>query len=87
MEIKTDKAESLSENLRMGLRYIGKAMQDAEEICQGDEMGQRGGMGYRGNGHGMGMRGSYRGGMGHREEEEEYDEYGNPMGMRRGRRY
>lgn len=90
-EFETDKVGNIAENLEKGIRYIGKAMQVAEELCGGGETGYRNGSGYNGGGSGyrIGMRGNYGGrSMGYREDEEEpkYDEYGNPvMGMRRMR--
>lgn len=82
IEVETEKAYSLSENLEQGLRYIGKAMQIADEMCEGGSMRLRsntGAMGYRV--HDMGYR---------EDEPPKYDEWGNPiargeMGMRRMR--
>lgn len=82
-EFETDKVSNIAENLEKGIRYIGKAMQVADELCNGGDMGFRTSPGYHGG---------YRGGrgrtMGYREDEEEpqYDDYGYPvMGMRRMR--
>lgn len=83
-EFETDKVSNIAENLEKGIRYIGKAMQVADEICNGGEMGYRSGsgMGYRNYAN----RSGYRTGMGFREEEQpEYDDFGNPIGMRRMR--
>ena len=40
IQITESKMESLSENIRMGLRYLGKAMQCIEEM-NGDGYGER----------------------------------------------
>lgn len=77
-----DKLSTLTEYIEKGLRYLGKAMQCAEELEQ-----MSGGMGERmhqgGYPGGMGERGgNYRYPMGMREND---DEMQYPMGERRGR--
>lgn len=80
IEIEKHDAMELSDHIEKALHHAGRAMSIAEEMCNGGEMGYRSGMGYRNNG---GYRG-YHGGIGYRDEEmPEYDDYGNPMGMRR----
>ncbi len=80
IEVETNKVNDLSDNIENGLYYIGRAMSIAKDLCQSGEMGERNGNRY-GNRYGdrfdypkMGMR-----------EMPEYDDYGNPMGMRRMR--
>ncbi len=79
----------MKEHIKKSLYHAGRAMSIAEEMCEGGEMGYRngggGGMGYRFNyGNRSGYRSGYRDGMGYRDEDmPEYDDYGNPMGMRR----
>ena len=41
IQITESKMEGLSENIRMGLRYLGKAMQCIEEMNGGDGYGER----------------------------------------------
>ena len=80
IEIEKGDAMALSEHIEKALKHAGKAMQIAEDMCEGSNMGYRGNYGNRGD---MGMRSNYRN-MGYRDEEEDmYDDYGNPrMGMR-----
>lgn len=89
MIVKVPKSEvmELKGMIEDGLHIFGRAMSLAEQMCEGEDMGERGGYGMRDNNYGsrMGMR------------EEDYDPYeeemmsrGNyprygGMGMRRGR--
>ncbi len=80
-EFETHKATEIGGNSEKALHYLGRAMSIAEEMCGGET-------GYR-NGMGGGMRGNYRG-IGYRDDEridegERFDDWGNPIGMRRSR--
>lgn len=87
IEIEKKNAMELSENIEKALKYAGKAMQIAEEMCESGEMGMRRGYRNGGNGGGGYNGGGYTGNRtGMRDDEwPEYDDYGYPMGMRRGR--
>lgn len=69
----------LSECIGKAMHYARRAMSIAEAM--GGAMGQRYGYGERT--YGADIR---RGDMGMRDDERQYDEYGNPMGMRRDSR-
>lgn len=79
IEITEDKITDLSEHLEKGLRHIGKAMQCIDELSQESRMGERDRYGNRG--------GRYGNRMGDRDEEDEWEDYGDDpyMGERRGR--
>jgi len=82
IEISEDKVSGLSEHLEKGLRHIGKAMQCVDELCEESRMGERGGYGRYGD-----RGGRYGNRMGYREEDDEWEDYGDDsyMGERRGR--
>lgn len=80
IEIEKKEAMELSEHIEKALKHAGKAMQIAEEMCESGEMGMR--RGYRtGSGGGSYTTRGYR----EYDDMDEYDDYGYPMGMRRGR--
>ncbi len=85
IEISEDKVSGLSEHLEKGLRHIGKAMQCIDELSQESRMGERGGYGRYGNRYDGGGRYGNRYGM--RDDEDEWEDYGDDpyMGERRGR--
>lgn len=71
-EFKNETME-LSEHLKKGLHHLGQAMSIVEDMCNVGDMGMR--SGYRmGEGYSrFGMRD---------DDMPEYDQWGNPMGMR-----
>ncbi len=79
IEISEDKVSGLSEHLEKGLRHIGKAMQCIDELSQESHMGERERYGNRG--------GRYGNRYGMRDEEDDWEDYGDDsyMGERRGR--
>ncbi len=72
IEIEESSAMELKEHAKKALKHMGKLMESVEELCEESQMGERNRYGNR---------------MGFRDDEDEWEDYGDDpyMGERRGR--